>query len=309
MDEYTVLAAFLTGVLAQALQIARSRRGMLGVVCLAVLAFGGTVLLVGKSADWRFDVPVLSGLLFVVAFAAFFRDRILPHVSVRALLHLSLLFYYTLTLELGPLRPPLWLVILLGVPAVWLLILAARAGAPGRANRLFMYIWFLLVMIWLVPRQWSMDRLQAIFLDSGFSWMLLAYSFTAGAVALVFAAHVLYLLMLIPVPRRRHIVLRILEGPRDPADDFVRAHRAALIGKVGTRVARSSRAYLLVTLHAALLALNFRLQLVAPELLVNVSIAVVYWTLLSPARTMAEQGHRKNEPLPADTSGKQPRSA
>jgi hypothetical protein len=299
MDEYTVLVVFLSGMLTQALFATRSRRGRAGVLVLAATAGGIAWAAMGRGPGWRFDVPVLAGLLFLLGFACFFRDLLLPRISVRALLHLTLPVYYLLVAERSRLALPPALVAASCIPLAWLIWLAVRRPAPGRTQRLLMYLWYLVIMIWLVPCQWGGDWLPSLFRQTGFTPQLLAVSFAAGSVALYFATHVLCVLMLIPMPRRRSLIERLLEGPRDPADDFVRDHARGLIDKVEPARARGPIAGLLLALHAALLLADLAWHVAGQALAVNGSILLVNWLLLAPPRAdVGAAGDRARSPAP-----------
>ena len=155
----------------------------------------------------------------------------------------------------------------------------------------------IVAMMALIVGQGWLDGLAALHAGSGFSVGLALYVLSGGGIFLILAAHLVQLVMLLPVvesPGRRRFLDAVL-GPPPPPDDApgLRADRS-------DRVTPDLTAWSLLALHAALLALNARGQGVPDGLLVNLSLLVTLWLIMPWER------RRRLAPPPAGPWGLRP---
>jgi len=277
VDAYTFLWVMAAGVLAQALLIVREPRRMAGVMGFAAFAYAVVWIFADRGDDVGFQVAVMGTMLFVLLFAIAYRDLAMPRISRRALLHYSLVWYYGfwLSAQAAPQELPRWIYIGGAVPVVLVALLALWPRGLWRWIRVSMYVWFLLLMMFLLGRQLSGDRLRRVYDESGFSLELFASGFMFGAVFLLFGIYFVYATLLLVIRGRRASMWARLTGARD---DSVASEQA---GEMARRVSGSALdpvAALLLLLHAAILALNAVYGWIEPALVVNgsiVGIAVV----------------------------------
>ena len=131
---------------------------------------------------------------------------------------------------------------------------------------------------------------------------LIVFCFTAGGAALLFFSYTLYLILLVPVTRRRNLIERLLEGSRDPADRLRNEHLSALVSKVEGTGMGGTTPWLLLGLHASVLALDFVYNLVQPAILANASVLLVSRLLSRGPRSQSVGSNPKPEEWPHDRS-------
>ena len=283
LREYGVLLVFAIGVLARAAAAAEGGRELVTVAGLAAASLVAAWLLVLQSDD-----P--GDLLFVVGFAAFFRHRLLPHISVRGLLHLTLLAAYV-----GRIRGAGgWLLGALALPTLGLLYLALAPHRPARWARLSCYVWFQLLLVWLAWDQLSPNRLRDLVIATGFSPTLYVHALFAGAAFLYVSGSLLHLAMLVPLPPlRRTFWDDILLGDR--GDSVATETGRFMSGRVWVDRVTTPTAWFWLTAHAAVLIVHSVPRVVRPELVVNASIIFVAWLVEStvPRRRPASVATRR----------------
>lgn len=289
VDQYTFLWVMAGGVLAQALLIVREPRRMAGVAGFAAFAYAVVWIFADRADDVVFQVAVLGTLLFILLFAVAYRDLAMPHISRRALLHYSLVGYYGfwLSAQAAPQELPRWLYVSAAVPVGLVLLLALWPRPLWRWVRVLMYVWFLLLMMFLLGRQLSGERLREVYDQSGFSLQLFAAGFMFGAVLLLFGVYFIYATLLLVVRDRRLGMWARLTGAREYS---VAGEQAAEMARRVSGPALTPLAVALLLLHAAILWLNARYGLVEPALLINASIVGIATVGLpqyqsSPSRT------------------------
>jgi len=274
IDPYTFLWVFAAGVLAQGMLIVREPRRMAGVAALAAGSFAVSWWFADRADDVAFQTAIFGTLLFILLFAFIYRDAAMPHISRRALLHYSLLWYYGfwLSAQAAPIDVPAWLWISAAAPVAVTVMLALWPRALWRWVRVTMYVWFLLLMMFLLGRQLSGDRLRETFDQTGFSLELLAYGFVSGAVFLLFGVYFIYATTLLVMPDRRARMFARLTGGehRSVAGEQAEAMAARVSGAALAPLAGS-----LVLLHALLLGLNARYGWIDANLLINFSVVAV----------------------------------
>jgi hypothetical protein len=264
-DEYTALGVFFAGVVTQALLFARSVAGAMGALSLALLSLGAAFWFTRNEADRAFGLPVMATLLFVLAFACFYRDNVLPRVTAALVLHYTLLGIYALYSFWNEGPMPLWVLGWFAVPiltSVYLLV----APSPGKLSKIVAYASFLILLSDLVGRQMPITRVKEIQDAEGFGLALYSYVFVGGMVFLYLASNAIYLLLLIPLAERRSAFWDGILGG-SAADE----HAEVVAGKLEPE----SLSWLAASLlggHALVLWMNFRLELIAPGVLLNGSI-------------------------------------
>ena len=270
-DEYDLLPVFFAGAVFQGLLVSRSMQRAIGVSVLALLSFCAAWWFTLDEPDRLFSMPFFATGIFILGFACFFREQLLPRVSAALVLHYSLLALYALVLGYAPDPVPGWLLGMFAVPMALVAYLGLSPGRPGRFVSLCAYVWTLVVLTWLIGQQFSMGYLKSLYEAEGFSVSLYAYIFVSGMVFLHFAANLLYLLLLIPIGSGRTGFLDRLAGSTVSVE---REHRDALVSKVsGEKLSLASGS--LLALQAAALFANYRLELVSPGLLMNVAVTLL----------------------------------
>lgn len=288
MDQYTFLWVFAAGVLVQALLIVREPRRMAGVLGLAAVALAGAWFMADPEDDLLFQVALFTTLAFVVLFAFAYRDVAMPHISRRALLHYSLIWYYGvwLSAQAAPIEVPAWVYIAAAVPVALAAVVGFWPREPWRWVRVLMYVWFLVVMMFVLGGQFSGDRLQEIYDASGFSLELYAYGFVTGAVFLLFGLYFIYATMLLMLRDRQSMWAR-LRGVRQPS--VAGEHAGEMVRRVsGSRLSTIGAALLVA--HGLLLFVNALYGWIDPPLLINASIMGIGLLALPGRRARATAG-------------------
>lgn len=287
-DEYTALGVFFAGVVTQGLLFTRSVVEAIVALSLAVLSLGGAFLFTRNEDDRAFGLPVLATLLFVLAFACFFRDNVLPRVTAALVLHYTLLGIYALYSFWSDGPMSLWALGWFAVPILTALYLFV-APSPGKLSKVVAYASFLLLLSYLVARQVPLARVKEIQDAEGFGLALYSYVFVGGMVFLFLASNAIYLLLLLPLAERRSAFWDGILGG-SAADE----HAEAVAGKLEPTSLGWLSASLLCA-HALLLWGNFRFDLVAPGVLLNGSVlglgllAAVRDTLTEPGEDPSSQ--------------------
>ena len=192
----------------------------------------------------------------------------MPRISLRSVLHYTLLFYYVFAIRTAILEVPTWLYVVILAPGVMVGVLPAVGSRMWRGTRLGLYVWFLLVLIWLAPTQWSPAEFQAVYRDTGFSLQLYTYAFFAGWVFLFVVSNILYLLLLLPVERTRTSLFYTLFGR---PETFSKGHARHMVGRVSVGRFTGLAAGLWL-IHAGLVLGNLAYGAVSPALFVNASV-------------------------------------
>ena len=239
--------------------------------------------------------------LFVLAFGIGFRDRVLPTISSRASCTSSFPSSIFSPLGSGPCTPTL--------PSTPPSFFRWRGSSrrrcaealqdDGRGSRC---VGFLLAMVYLVPCQWPAQRLQGARHGGGKPGQAHRLLLHRGGAALLFFSYALYLILLIPVTRRRNLIERLLEGPQDPADRLRNEHAAALISRVDGAGMDGTGPWLLLGLHGSVLALDYAYRLVEPAILANISVLLVSRLLSRGTRPRAVGSNPNPEEWPHDRS-------
>lgn len=291
MDEYTVLNFFIAGILFQALMITRSFEGVLTVTALTLISFIAASYLADVNGDNRFEIALMSILFFLLGFAAFYHDKIMPLISIRTLIHYTLLFYYTVWLHISQaeIAMPLSIIITGLVPAVCILGITAFPRLHGKAIKLLSYVWFLIVLTTIIVSQFSIEDVKGIVEQSGFSGELFTYSFFAGTAFLYFFSNLLFLLLLIPAPRRRNVLMDAIFGnEKDISKEFAESMTKKMIME---RLSLIS--LFLIIAHATLLFANIKFEYISHGLLINISIAGIVWVSMIPGSNNKIEGDCK----------------
>lgn len=275
-DEHTVIPVFFSGVLLQALLVSRSMLGAAGAATIAGLSLGTAWYLTRNEPDQIWSLPFMAVGLFVVVFACFYREHLLPRISASLLLHYTLLGVYALYGFADEQPVPGWVLGVLAIPASLAVYVGVATRPAGRFLKLTSYVWFLILLTVLIGQQLSLDGLKEIYDAEGFSLSLNAYIFVSGMVFLLFASNVLFLLLLIPMSNR-NILWDSLLGSADAA---TREHRDVLVSKMSSQRISWVGLGLLVA-HAAGLVANYHFELIPPGVWMNA--AVVGVAMLSTA--------------------------
>lgn len=273
-DAYTFLWVFAAGVLVQALLIVRDPRRMPGVLGLAIIALAGAWFMADPEDDVLFQVALFTTLAFVLLFAFAYRDVAMPHISRRALLHCSLIWYYGvwLSARAAPVEVPSWVYIAAAVPVALAALVGFWPRDLWRWVRVLMYVWFLVVMMFVLGSQLSGDRLQQIYDASGFSLELYTYGFVTGAVFLLFGLYFIYATMLLMMRERQGVWGRLTGANR--LRSVAGEHAGMMVNRFSGE-GLSSVALVVVAAHGLLLGLNALYDWIDPSLLINASIMAV----------------------------------
>jgi hypothetical protein len=250
-DEYTLFAAFFAGIVAQGVVLARSTRGALGALALAVVSLAAAGLFTRGEEDRVFSLLLMAIVLFVLAFSWLYKDRILLRVSPVVLLHYTFVGIFALYAygDGGPM--PIWLLGWFALPILSAIYLV-EMPAPGKVSKLVAYGWFLLFLTVVLARQLSSDRVSEVYQRQGFGLALHGYVFFAGMVFLQFASNLIYLLFTTPAG--------------DPDDHITRKVR-------GGRPLPLEAVFLV--LHGLALWSVWRFQVLSPGVVLNASIVTI----------------------------------
>ena len=271
MDEYTLLIFFIVGVVVEAAVVQGTLRGLGGVFIIALCAGAAAWVFIEKEGDFRLERGLLFLIIFIIAFAALYRDKLMPAISIPILWHYTFLFYYVA-----------WIMMryhsvhaTIGAAAVSLLPLAGivlvSVFPKIRVNfvKFLCYGWFLTVLTFITACQFSFEDLAKTMREEGSPLSLAVRSLAMGTVFLYVASNIFFLFMATPFPQRRNLLLDTLLGG---SDDTSRRYRAAMSRKMGFDQWSGFKVFLIVG-HAAVLSLNIVYTYIPHALMVNVSIA------------------------------------
>lgn len=293
-DEHTVIPVFFTGIVFQAFLVSRSMQGAIGASIITALSLGAAWYFTRDDADQILSLPLLAVVIFVILFALFYREYLLPEITGATLLHYTFLGIYAIYAWSDTTPPPGWVAVFVALPVSLALYFGLAPRSPGRFLQLVAYVCFLILLTVLIGGQLSLDGLKAVYESEGFSLGLNAYIFTSGMVFLVFASNVLYLFMLLPLHGRS--VWDVVLGS---AEEAAREHRDALRNKMSSRRISALAAALLLA-HAGALVANYRWEIVDPAMWMNTAVVAI--GMLSP---LTDGGEDDETPARMLASGQQ----
>lgn len=278
-DEYTAFGVFFMGMVVQAILVVRSFKRAAGALGIAFASLAVAWLGTREEEDQAFSLLLMATLLFLLVFAGFYKELILPRVSAMLLLHYTLLGVYALYAywDAGPM--PLWLLGWFALPVLTAVYLVA-VPRSGKLPKLLGYVWFLLFLSFLMGRQISLERLRGIQNEQGFGLELHSYVFFAGMVFLHLGSNAFYLVLLIPSSGRRARFTSVLVDPNsgDAAD-----HADLLASRVGHE-RFTPLAISILVVHALALWVNWRFGILAPGVVLNAVAAALAFDAVGTVR-------------------------
>lgn len=269
-DEFAVVPVFFAGVVFQALLVSRSMPIAAWTAALAGASLSVAWWMTRNETDQLFSLPFFATGIFVLVFALFFREHLLPRVSPALLLHYTLIGVYALYVAYAGAPVSIWVLGVVAVPTLLAIYLGVSPRPAGRFLKLVAYVWFLSLLTVLIGLQLSLDDLKILFEAEGFSLSLYSYIFVSGMVFLFFASNLLYLLLLIPISDRNVFWDSVLGSGADAA----REHRDVLAAKMSSQKI-STLALASLTAHGLVLAANYRWEIVASGLLMNFAVVAI----------------------------------
>ncbi|HBB66092.1 MAG TPA: hypothetical protein DCZ93_02090 [Elusimicrobia bacterium] len=200
-EEYRLIAFFALGCLVQAVLLVRNHWSWgRFLVCFMVCPFA----LWQESESGRdYNLPVrlfVSLCLFTGVFAAAFRDALFPRVNEKVLLAYTLTFWYAFfSFVFSP--TPLWYCVMsaMALPTLGILFLAVSDRKPSFAFKLFFYIWYLLMVVFMGLLQFSYSYMLSFFTGAAARGETPASAALAGMAFCYIAIHFTYLIGILPI--------------------------------------------------------------------------------------------------------------
>lgn len=262
------ITLFYAGMLAQAIFLLLGQMSFKDAGILLICLAGSLAGFIPGKHEHHFDLsnhwfPVAC--IFAIAYAVFFKKKILEHIDKEILMVWTVVGLYTaLQTPFIIEHPPLLILI-----AVLCLIAIANAFAgfdSAYGWQVYFYIWFLCILISLLVSQFAFSSMFSIFGHGSvpaepFAMFVLGMSF------LYLVANVWYVIELIPIPGKHQSLDERLEEVEEAMDDLVQDYDA--------RSAPLWKTALLLGITVVLLAANCFGRFVNDATLVPILIAVL----------------------------------
>jgi hypothetical protein len=260
---------FTAGVAIESLYLIRRNPGWLRFACcigagLAVAAYAAYKSAANGEADAQ-DVGYMSGLFaYVVLFGLLFTKEILPLVSEKLLLALTVIFWYgfAATFYSGTTAQNV-LIVLAVVPSLITVYVALMRPALGFWLKLFLYTWFLTIVIAIGLFQFPYGNLQIFTVDS-VPWINAADAVVTGMALMYLAVNALYLYLLIPIPGKSQSFADRMKEWHELTD--------LMTQRCAADEPTHLQALLIVATVGAVACLNYAFQLAPPALFISVTL-------------------------------------
>ncbi len=241
---------------------------------LKILGWIGFAILVGLSPgkhehDYNLGTHVLFALLYMAIFIAVaFRKEILPVINEQGILQLTMVFWYFLATRFGvsEITTHLHPLIMMGIaiPSIIILCSAFSTYELHPVQKLFFYIWFLVIIVALTFFHFDIFGVMNIFSSHWERYINFIDSFTSGLTFAYLVAHLTYIIELIPWPGKHQSF----------ADRWREVQEFAhlLEEKYDDTQLKAYETTLIIVIQGGFLSLNYYFQAISHFLAINLSL-------------------------------------
>jgi len=286
MTDITLPAALVAaGILAQAFLLVEGWREYVISGAILITAVGLSQLLQGAEVMLQM-VVVLT--IFVPAFALLFRHRVLPIVDEAIILQYTLIFYYLAAVMAGVFQESAAIIhavmLYAGAPALMVLIYSFVAWRKPPLVKFILYVWYMSIIACVLVAQFvpggfidlaamkGSDIQYSLFrfiIEGDHSGGFIIYfdALLCGMVLFQMLTTLMYLLFLVPIPRRHQFFTsRLIESFELAVD---------MAARFSDRDSHPKESLLIIVFQGGVLLGNYWLQIIDPWTLVFASFVLI----------------------------------
>lgn len=268
MDYLNVVILFSLGVILQAIILTIGKIDIDNLIKICLILVGSFVLsfLITIEYENSFNnVTLYAFFIFIFSFlfAIYLKEAILPEINELTILSYSLIFWYIFLTHFD-FKPTIGVVLAL-MATVGTFIIAFINFKLHLFWKLFFYIWFLIIDVFLIFSQFSFGNLALLLYQNnsvtelgGLDSLLMGMSFQ------LLVAFSVYIFELIPVPRRGQLLENRIKE--------VEQHITLLTSKYSDVQLNPIIALLIIAFQISVFVLNYYFKLLPDYILINFSI-------------------------------------